>query len=309
MTVSSAKKERSRWRALAWAIPAVVIVLAVLVVLAMWIRPLPGVQSWLTTYPGASHLPAGAPVGLPAWVGWQHFLNAFFVLLLIRSGLLIRTAKRPAAFWTRNNSGPIRTRNAPTRISINHWLHFTIDWLWIANGVVFLVLIFCTGQWVRIVPTTWDIFPNALSAALQYISLHWPHDDGWSNYNALQLLTYFVTTFVAAPLAFVTGIRMSPLWPRNATRLNKAYPVELARAVHFPTMVYFAAFIVVHVTLVLSTGALKNLNHVYASNDSQSWWGFTFFAISLIVLILGWVAVRPIVIQPIAQLTGKLTSR
>ncbi|MFP3802940.1 oxidoreductase, partial [Paraburkholderia sp. SIMBA_027] len=69
------------------------------------------------------------------------------------------------------------------------------------NGLIFIVLLFATGQWLRIVPTNWDVFPNALSAGLQYASLNWPLENGWNNYNRLQLLTYFLTVFIAAPLA------------------------------------------------------------------------------------------------------------
>ena len=106
--------------------------------------------------------------------------------------------------------------------------------------------------------------PECASAALQYASLNWPTENGWVNYNALQLLTYFLTVFIAAPLAFISGIRTSSAWPKKAAALNKAYPIELARAIHFPVMIYFVAFIVVHVFLVLATGALRNLNHMYA---------------------------------------------
>ena len=66
-------------------------------------------------------------------------------------------------------------------------------------------------------PTSWDVFPNAVSAALQYVSLDWPTENGWVNYNGLQQLAYFATVFIAAPLAIVTGVRMSGIWPKKAT--------------------------------------------------------------------------------------------
>ncbi len=121
---------------------------------------------------------------------------------------------------------------------------------------------------MRIVPTSWEVFPNAISAALQYVSLDWPTENGWVNYNSLQQLAYFATVFLAAPLAIATGVRMSGIWPKNATALNKAYPVEWARKIHFPVMLYFVAFIIVHVALVFATGALRNLNHMYAAQDA-----------------------------------------
>jgi hypothetical protein len=115
--------------------------------------------------------------------------------------------------------------------------------------------------------------------------------------------------FIAAPLAIATGVRMSGIWPKNATALNKAYPVEWARAVHFPVMLYFVAFIIVHVTLVFATNALRNLNHMYASQDAAGWVGFWIFAASLVVIAAGWVAARPLVLAPIARLFGSVSSR
>ncbi len=283
------------------------VLLAFAVLVARWMRDLPVIQDFLATYPGHSELPEGAPVGFPAWLGWQHFLNAFFIVLIIRTGWQVRTTQRPTAYWTRNNSGLIRTRNAPKKISLDLWLHLSLDALWVLNGVVFVVLLLVTGQWMRIVPTSWDVFPNALSAGIQYASLDWPTDNGWVNYNGLQLLAYFVTVFIAAPLAIITGIRMSGAWPSGTTKLNRLYPVELARAVHFPVMLYFVLFIITHVTLVLATGALRNLNHMYGARDDDSWVGFWFFAASVVVMALAWVAARPIILRPIAALTGKLT--
>jgi thiosulfate reductase cytochrome b subunit len=299
---------RSRWFALVWVIPLTLAVLAALVLVAQWWRGLPEMQSFLADYPGETELPDGAPVGFPAWVGWQHFLNFLLIVLIIRSGWQVRTTQRPPAYWTRNNKGLIRTKGAPKKISLDLWFHQSLDVLWVLNGLVFYVLLFTTGQWMRLVPTSWDVFPNAFSAALQYVSLNWPTENGWVNYNSLQLLAYFVTVFVAAPLAIITGIRMSGAWSARATRLSKLYPVEWARAVHFPVMIYFVLFIIVHVTLVLATGALRNLNHMYAmTDDPDSWVGFWIFAASIVVTVIAWFAARPLFLRPVAALSGSVT--
>lgn len=297
----------TKWRTLAWAIPAGILMLAVLVLAAKWLRSLPEIQSFIAEFPGESHLPEGAPVGFPAWLAWQHFLNALFLMLIIRTGIQVRTVQRPAAHWTRNNTGLIKTKGKPTKISLELWLHLTMDALWVLNGLLFYILIFATGQWTRIVPTNLDVFPHALSVAIQYASLQWPTENGWVNYNSLQVLAYFTTVFVAAPLAILTGLRMSGAWPKNAGKLNKIYPVELARAVHFPVMLYFAAFIVVHVALVASTGILRNLNHMYAVHDGNSWTGFWVFAASVAFMITLWVLARPLFLRPIAALGGTVT--
>lgn len=281
--------------------------LALLVVAARALRELPAVQEFIARYPGEYELPDGAPVGLPPWLNWTHFLSSLFLLLIIRTGWQVRTAKRPAGHWTRNNSGPLRTKNPPKKITLELWLHLALDVLLIVNGIVFLVLAFATGHWVRIVPTSWEVVPNAASALLQYLSLNWPTENGWINYNSFQQLSYFAIVFIVTPLAIITGLRMSGAWPQNARRLNRAYPIELARAVHFPVMLVFVAFIVVHVALVLSTGALRNLNHMYASRDDESWVGFGFFAASVAVMVAAWFLARPVFVRPVAALTGKVS--
>jgi thiosulfate reductase cytochrome b subunit len=281
------------------------LVLAAAVVIGLRsLEQLPWLNDFMRTYPGASRLPSGSPKGLPVWLNWSHFLNAFFLLLIVSSGLRVRRETRPQTFWT-----PRWSKDGRGKVSLTIWFHQTIDALWLLNGVVFLMLIFVTGQWVRIVPTSWDVIPNAVSALIHYVSLDWPHDDGWTNYNALQLLTYFATTFIAAPLAAITGFRMSSLWPKNAKRLAKAYPIEWARRIHFPVMIYFVAFVVVHVALVLATGAVTNLNHMYASRDNGSWIGPVAFLVSLVVMTGTLLALRPIILRPIASLTGRVTGR
>lgn len=297
---------KSRWFPLVWVIPALLVAFLVVVLLANWLRGLPGIQSFMTDFPGRSALPESAPVGFPAWLAWQHFLNAFLIIFVIRSGWAIRTTKRPAAYWTRNNTGILRTKGQPERISLNHWFHISIDVLWLLNGLVFYILIFATGQWMRIVPVSWDVFPNAVSAGIQYASLNWPLEMGWVNYNALQTLTYFLTVFVAAPLAAITGIRMAPGLAARFKSIEKVFPITLARAIHFPVMLYFVAFIVVHVFLVLTTGAINNLNHMYAVRNDESWWGFWIFAASIVVMAVAWVAARPSILSSIAALTGKV---
>lgn len=275
---------------------------AAAVALVRTLLSLPFMQDFLAAFPGEYEPPIPVEPGFAPWVNWAHFFNMFLIVLIIRSGLQVRTEKRPSVFWTPRN-------NPKGKISLNLWFHQALDILWLLNGVIFVVLLFATGHWVRIVPTSWEVFPNALSAALQYISFDWPHENGWNNYNSLQQLAYFVTVFLAAPLAAVTGFRMSGLWPKKAERLSKAYPVEWARALHFPVMLYFVAFIIAHVALVMLTGFLRNLNHMFAAQDAATWTGFWVFIASLVVIAIAWVAARPLVLAPIAKVFGKVSGR
>ena len=304
---SSLRVSPATGKKLLWVLPTVVVVLALIVFAARAFRDSATGQAFLTDFPGQSELPVGAPTGFPAWLNFQHFLNAFFIVLIIRTGWLVRTTQRPAAYWTRKNTGLIRTKKAPTKISIHLWLHLSLDALWTLNGVIFIVLLFVTGQWMRLVPTTWAVFPNAVSSALQYASLNWPLENGWVNYNSLQQLAYFTIVFIAAPLAILTGLRMSAMWPQPSSTASKVFPLELARAIHFPVMLFFVLFVIMHVTLVLTTGALRNLNHMYAANSSESWLGFGIFAGTLVLTVAAWILAKPVFLQPLASLGGKVT--
>lgn len=298
---------RDRLFTLLWLGPIGVVFLAAAVLLAVIVRDTPLVTGFIQTFPGEYELPESAPVGFPVWLNWQHFLNAFFLLLIVRTGWEVRTIRRPPAYWTRRNTGLITTRYPPTRMSLSLWLHLSLDVLWVVNGLTYVVLLFVGGQWVRIVPTSWEVFPNALSAAIQYASLDWPTTNGWVNYNSLQQLAYFSIVFVAAPLAIVTGIRLSPVWNQRFHRFDRAFPITVARAIHFPVMLYFVLFTIAHVALVLATGALRNLNRMYAAQDAVNWVGFTIFAASVVVMIAAWMLARPLFLRPIASLGGTVT--
>jgi thiosulfate reductase cytochrome b subunit len=296
--------DRRRWSRLIWLIPLVLLTMALLVLGAQGLRTLPAVTEFTTRFPGHTPLPAGSPVGFSAWIGWQHFLNAFFLVLIVRSGWLVRTSRRPEGFWV-----PRRRKPGPPakKIRLYLWLHLAVDALWLVNGIIFVTLLFLTGAWARIIPTSWEVLPNAVSVALQYASLDWPTENGWINYNSLQLLAYFTIVFIAAPLAILSGLRMSAFWPHRLVRLTRIYRVELARAVHFPVMLFFVLFVVVHVTLVFATGALRNLNHMYAAADGTGWAGAIIFAISAVLMIAAWTAVRPLVIRSLAAPFGTVT--
>ena len=275
----------------------------VLSAVAFVLRAQPAVQEFMVRYSGVVVPDLGAPVGIPVWLNVTHFLNILFLLLIIRTGLSIRSKKRPPAFWT---PGHRVLGQAPRRVGINVWLHNTVDILWIINGVVYIVLLFATGQWMRVVPTTWEVFPNAVSAALQYLTFTWPVENPWIAYNSLQILAYFGVTFLLAPLAIVTGIRLSQAWPLDAPRLNRWVPEKPLRLIHNWVLFLFMAFIVVHVDLVLFTGAMHNLNVMFAASNSMGWLGTILFVVSLAVLAAVWFALTPSVQKRLAALSGKV---
>ena len=282
---------------LPWAIGALLL-LAAAVFGARWYVGTEAGADFIARYNGIQPLPDNAPVGLPGWLNWAHFFNMFLMALIIKTGIDVRREKRPAAYWQPKKGGK--------KISVTLWLHQLLDVAWVVLGVVFFVLLFTTGQWMRIVPTSWDAIPHAVSAGLQYLSLDWPTENPWLYYNALQELSYFITVFIASPLAIASGFRMSSMWPASW----KAVPMSWARAVHFPTMIYFVAFVVVHVFLVLTTGVRGNMNAMFAAReDATSWIGVVMFLVAAGVTALGWFFARASVVAPVAGRTGKVSKR
>ena len=98
------------------------------------------------------------------------------------------------------------------------------------------------------------------------------------------------------PLALITGLGMSPALSTRFKRISRIFSIQTARSLHFLVLTWFVAFIVMHVTFVFSTGALVNLNHAYAGRNDHSWIGFSVFAASMVVVVVGWVAATPFTI-------------
>ncbi|WJY68627.1 cytochrome b/b6 domain-containing protein [Corynebacterium auris] len=260
---------------------------------------------FLARYDGVQPLPDNAPVGLPAWLNWAHFFNMFLMALIITTGLRVRRERRPAAYWAPK-------RNPRAKISLTLWMHLMLDIAWLTLGAIFYILLFSTGQWMRVVPTSWEVIPNAVSAGLQFLSLDWPVENAWVHYNALQELTYFTVVFIASPIAALSGLRMSPWWPKNWTFIS----LRTARSLHFPTMLFFVAFIIVHVALVAATGLRRNLNAMFAARGdvdpatyATDWTGTLVFLLAVAVIGLGLWAARPAVAAPLARLTGTVSNR
>ncbi len=316
---------RSRWFNLLWLLPIAFVLLIAAVAAAKGLRGTASMQQFIEDHPGAVTSPAlEREVGTPVWSGVQHFLNLFLMIFIIRSGVQI-LSDHPRLYWTRHSTpgrdwlrmqkpvptDPLWTAKQDSislpgqlglpgirhSIGLARWWHLGTDVLWLLNGLVYVVLLLATGHWRRVVPTSWDVLPNAGSVLIQYLSLDWPTENGWFAYNSLQLIAYFLTIFVAAPLALLTGLGMSPALSTRFKAISRVLSIQTARSLHFLVLTWFLLFLVAHVTLAFATGALRNLNHIYAAQDAQSWTGFWIFAASMVVVVVGWVAATPFTLR------------
>ncbi len=313
----------SRWLNVLWLLPLGWAVLLLAVAAAQYLRGLPAVEAFVLRHPGTGFATAFG-VAMPAWLRVQHFLNLFFLIFIVRAGLQI-LADHPRLYWTRHSTPgrewlrmqkpvpdtPLWTAKQDSitlpaqvglpglrhSIGLARWWHLGVDTLWLANGLVFYVLLFASGEWRRIVPTNGQVWADAASVLLQYLSLRWPVEDSWVAYNGLQILAYFVTVFVAAPLALVTGLGMSPALSTRFHGISKRLSIQTARSLHFLVLCWFLFFTFVHVTLVFATGMLRNLNHIYTGTDAQDWVGFGIFAGSMAVAAIAWVAATPVTLR------------
>ncbi len=313
----------SKWFNLLWLLPIGFVVLILAVGFAQELRQVPAVATFINHHPGTVPLP-DATVGIPAWLGWQHFFNLLLMTFIIRSGLQI-LADHPRLYWTRHSTpgkewfrfqkqvpadplwtakqdsvtlpGQIGLPGIRHSIGLARWWHLGMDTLFVFNGAIFYVLLFVTGQWQRLVPTSWSFIPNAASVGLQYLSLQWPADHGWVAYNALQVIAYFITVFIAAPAAILTGLGMSPALSTRLRWVSSLLSIQSARSLHFLVMDWFVLFIVVHVGLVFTSGMRANLNHMYASRNDTSWMGFWVFVASMVLVVITWVAATPVTLS------------
>ncbi len=258
--------------------------------------------------------------GFPVWVRYCHFFTFLFVTLLIRSGLSI-LADHPRLYfnddctpgsewirftpvtvprdrlWTANDderylSPLIGTPGYRHSIGVARAWHFIVVHGFILTGLLYGVMLFATERWQRLVPTSWHVFTQAWSIWVHYATFHLPPEpNGFFGYNALQQLTYLVVFFVLGPLAILTGIAMSPAVVNRFRWYARIFGGRQgARSIHFLTMLSFAGFIVVHVTMIAITGLARNMNHIVLGTDDQRSLGVILGLAGITAVVLSWVA-------------------
>ena len=182
----------------------------------------------------------GGPQIHPLWVRVTHWINAVAMMLMIMSG------------WQIYNASPLFPFLFPPSITLGGWLagallwHFAAMWLFVVNGLVYLVLGIVTGRFRR---KFFPISPRQLAADIKAaLTLRLSHDD-LSVYNAVQRLLY-LGVIVAAFIAALSGLSIwKPVQFQALTALFGGY--DFARYVHFVAMATIMGFLVIHVLLAV----------------------------------------------------------
>ena len=321
-----------RWFSSLWLIPLGISALVLSIAVVREMAQYQWFADFIVRYPGTS-MTYVEPVntGFPWWLRWQHFFNLLFMMFIIRAGIQIladhprlyfNAGSRPDSEWLRlrgpvpagrrdsDDPGSVWTAKEDSvalpkhlglpglrhSIGLARWWHFSFDLLWVLNGAIFYILLFGTGEWKRLVPRSFDVFPNALSTALQYLSLQLPANEGFSAYNALQLLAYFITVFIAAPVALVTGLLQAPSiagrFGTGAGLLNR----QMARTIHFGVLLWMLVFIAIHTLMIFVTGFVGNVNHITLGTDTDSWTGVALYLVWMGVVVAFWLVASPVTI-------------
>jgi sulfoxide reductase catalytic subunit YedY len=234
-------------------------------------------------------------IDFPFWLRFAHFINLIFITLLIRSGIEILGAlpklyfnddARPGSEWIKFTRKKMPKDKLWTSLdeeeSLSSWIalpghknlglarhwHFFSMIFWFANGVAYYILLFTSGEWTHLIPVSWNIFPEAVKAAMTYATFHFPPPG--DPYNPLQQLTYFGVIFLLGPFMILTGAAMSPAIAAQFPRFQKVFRGrQTARSLHFLGLFAFILFIIVHIIMVTVERFPENMGNIVLGNGGE----------------------------------------
>lgn len=202
-----------------------------------------------------------------------HWLHVLCFTLLLASGLQILNAHPRFYLGQAGADHDVAVFEVPAMpgwatlpsyhdLGAGRRVHFSVAWLLVINGLVYL------GHGVWRAHVRRDLLPSGGELSRRYLwqeikdhaRFRFPKGEAARRYNALQKLTYLVVIFGLVPLMVVTGLTLSP-------GLNAAMPWlpdllggrATARTLHFLTACSLVGFVVVHLVMVVASGAWNNL--------------------------------------------------
>ena len=135
-------------------------------------------------------------------------------------------------------------------------LHFLFAWVFVINGLVYVVSALASGYVKRrLLPTRDELrLRNVRAAIAAHLTLPRRRRDA-AGYNLLQKTSYLVVIFVLAPLMLLTGMTMSPGFVAAFPDLTIVFGGrQSARSIHFIVANLLLLFMLVHLVEVVLAG-------------------------------------------------------
>lgn len=216
----------------------------------------------LGAVPAIGSADVSAPVRHSAIVRITHWIHTAAFGGLVISGIAILVS-HPRLYW--GETGGV---GAPSLIDLplpffntgqTGWgrsLHFLSAWVYIANGLLYIVHGLSSGHMGELLPARTDLRRKALWRVMSnHLQLKIGTEHQPAAYNVLQRVSYLTVVFVLAPLMIWTGLAMSPA-------VTSVLPIlvetmggqQSARTIHFVVANLLLAFLVVHVAMVCLAG-------------------------------------------------------
>jgi len=193
----------------------------------------------------------------PLAIRWFHWVNFPVLAIMIWSGILIYWANDVYRLGWGNTTllkffpqSFYEALNIPFHLSTGMAFHFLFMWLFLGNGVLYVLYTIISGEWRYLLPDR-----HSLKEAWQVVlhDLHLrktvPPQD---KYNAAQRIAY-TGVIVMGFGSLVTGAAIyKPVQLHWLCALCGGY--ELARIIHFALTIGYVLFFLVHVVQVIIAG-------------------------------------------------------
>ena len=138
-----------------------------------------------------------------------------------------------------------------------HW-HFLADFSWLLTGLTYVAMLFVTPEWRRLIPTSWQIVPDAWHAMLTYLSFHVVETPG--GYNAITAVELCRSDIPACTVQHCDGSGDVPaVAARFPWYIKIFHGRQSARSLHFLALCTFIVFFIGHVTIVALHGFRSGL--------------------------------------------------
>jgi thiosulfate reductase cytochrome b subunit len=138
--------------------------------------------------------------------------------------------------------------------------HFLFAWVFVINGLVYLLYGLLSGGLARRLGPTRAELGHIGASLREHLTLRFPRGEEATRYNVIQKLTYLVVVLGLLPLQILAGLAMSPGVNAIVPWLPEAFGGrQSARTIHFFIAMLLVLFVFVHLVMVVLSGPLNNL--------------------------------------------------